>query len=137
MRTMLPPTIAVVKASIPEDTDTENLLPRDASDVHPFLYTPRAPFPAHRSASLLCSREVWVTQSVVCCRQRIPRPTIANPRLHLGVAIYPVYNRFIAPFDLQCRFLAKYQCSKVEGRQIPWFLCRHRSFGLLINWLLR
>ena len=34
---------------------------------------PFAPLLAHSSASLLCSRKVWVTQSVVRCRERIPR----------------------------------------------------------------
>ena len=29
---------------------------------------PRTPSPAHRSASLLCSRKVWVTQSAIRCR---------------------------------------------------------------------
>ena len=38
------------------------------SSARPFV-----PLPAHRSASLLCSRKVWVTQSVVRCRERIPR----------------------------------------------------------------
>ena len=34
------PAFAVVKASIPEATDTENLLPRNAGGVHPFSGTP-------------------------------------------------------------------------------------------------
>ena len=41
------PAFAVVKATIPEATDTENLLPRNVSDVHPSR-------PCEPTGQLLC-----------------------------------------------------------------------------------
>ena len=103
---------------------------------------PFAPLSAHCSASLLCSRKVWVTHSGGSLSQTnsttppFPEKVLdcfhsAYSCFHLGVAVHPVNNRFAVPFDLQRRQLLGYRYSEFRVRQISGLLCRQDPVGLL------
>ena len=59
---------------------------------------PFAPLSAHCSASLLCSRKVWVTHSAVRCRRRIPRPHHSRRRFWIASTVLTLAFILAWPF---------------------------------------
>ena len=96
---------------------------------------PFAPLPAHRSASLVCSRKVWVTQSAVRCHKRIPQLHHSRRRF-CAFSTVPIFVFILVwPFIQSTIVLLSPLISSVGFS--PLVFQGHRSFGLLfhIHWL--
>ena len=59
---------------------------------------PFAPLSAHCSASLLCSRKVWVPHSAVRCRRRIPRRHHSRRRFWIASTVLTLAFILAWPF---------------------------------------
>ena len=123
------PASAVLKASIPESTYTGNLSPRNADSVHPFFCKPLR--------ALSCpegSRKVWVTQSVVRCRKRIPRPHHFRRRF-CAFSTVPILVFILAwPFTQSTIVLLSPLISNVGlSLWVPVFQGQGRSLGFFVG----